>query len=121
MRAVALAIVVGLGCRSDPAPSVTIVTTSAGAGVGGGAGAPQLAAIRDAAHRVMSARCGECHESHRPTAKPAALAVFDLDQPDWPARFDAPRFDAGLRRFSDAAAEERQAFVALRDAELAAR
>jgi hypothetical protein len=118
MRLAPLALVVGLACRNDGAPSVTVVTTANG---GPGAPLPQLTAIRDAAHRVMSARCGECHESHRPTAKPAALAVFDLDQPDWPSRFDAGRFDAGLRRFGAAAAEERQAFVALRDAELARR
>lgn len=80
-----------------------------------------LVAARDDAHRVMSVRCGECHESHRATAVPRALAIFDLDQPDWPARFDDHRFAAGLVRFGSAPEPDRQAFVAFRDAELAAR
>jgi mono/diheme cytochrome c family protein len=27
--------------------------------------------------------CGQCHQSSRPTAKAAAIAVFDLDRVDW--------------------------------------
>jgi hypothetical protein len=109
-------------CRGDRASTATVVAAS------GSEPAPrlQLAAvdptwdqIRTAAHAVLVAHCGECHEGHRSTAKPAALAIFDLDRADWPSRFDEGRFEAGLRRFGGATAKERDAFVAFRDAALA--
>jgi hypothetical protein len=83
--------------------------------------APDRATVQQRAHDVMAKHCGECHEAHRATAKPAALAVFDLDRPDWPSRFDAHRFEAGLKRFNGKPDEDTAAFVALRDTELAAR
>jgi mono/diheme cytochrome c family protein len=79
---------------------------------------PRLA-TRRAAHDVLAEHCGECHEGHRPTAVAKALAVFDLDQPDWPARFDAHRYQAALMRLSKKPGPARDAFIAFRDAELA--
>lgn len=32
---------------------------------------------------LMTERCGECHDGARETAKPKALAVFDLSRPSW--------------------------------------
>jgi predicted CXXCH cytochrome family protein len=78
------------------------------------------AATRQAAHDALAANCGECHEGHRSTA-PKALAVFDLDQPDWPARFTPPRFESALRRLVKKSEPASAAFTAFRDAELAAR
>ena len=77
-------------------------------------------ATRRAAHDVLAEHCGECHEGHRATAVPKALAVFDLDQPDWPARFDEHRYQAALMRLAKQPAAARDAFIAFRDAELAA-
>jgi hypothetical protein len=77
-------------------------------------------ATRRAAHDVLAQHCGECHESHRPTAKPKALAVFDLDTPDWPARFDDHKYQAALMRLATKSDAARDAFIAFRDAELAA-
>ena len=77
-------------------------------------------ATRRAAHDVLAEHCGECHEGHRPTAKPKALAIFDLDQPDWPARFDDHKYKSALGRLSGKSAAARDAFIAFRDAELAA-
>ena len=77
-------------------------------------------ATRRAAHDVLAEHCGECHESHRPTAKPKALAIFDLDKPDWPARFDDHKYKAALMRLSSKGNAARDAFIAFRDAELAA-
>ena len=77
-------------------------------------------ATRRAAHDVLAEHCGECHESHRPTAKPKALAVFDLDKPDWPARFDDHKYKAALMRLSSKGNAARDAFIAFREAELAA-
>lgn len=87
--------------------------------------APVVAAVdprettRRAAHDVLAEMCGECHEGHRPTAKPKALAIFDLDQPDWPSRFDDHRYKAALMRLSKSPSA-RDTFIAFRDAELAA-
>jgi predicted CXXCH cytochrome family protein len=78
------------------------------------------AQVRQAAHDALAANCGECHEGHRST-NPKALAVFDLDQPDWPARFTPPRFESALRRLVKKSEPASAAFIAFRDAELAAR
>jgi len=77
------------------------------------------ATTRQAAHDMLAEHCGECHEGHRSTV-PKALAVFDLDQPDWPSRFDAHRYEAALGRLASKPEPARAAFIAFRDAELAA-
>jgi predicted CXXCH cytochrome family protein len=78
------------------------------------------AGTRQAAHDVLAQHCGECHEGHRSTT-PKALAVFDLDQPTWPSRFDAHRFETALGRLSKKPEPASATFIAFRDAELAAR
>jgi predicted CXXCH cytochrome family protein len=78
------------------------------------------AQVRQAAHDALAENCGECHEGHRST-NPRALAIFDLDQPDWPARFTAPRFESALRRLVKKSEPASAAFIAFRDAELAVR
>jgi mono/diheme cytochrome c family protein len=75
-------------------------------------------ATRKAAHDVLAQHCGECHEGHR-SKKPEALAIFDLDRPDWPGRFDAHRFQTALGRLDKKPAPASQVFIAFRDAELA--
>ncbi|HEX2686195.1 MAG TPA: hypothetical protein VHN14_06235 [Kofleriaceae bacterium] len=77
------------------------------------------AATRRAAHDMLAEHCGECHEGHRATAQPKALAVFDLDKADWPMRFDEHRYQAALRRLAKQPPAVREAFIAFRDAELA--
>jgi hypothetical protein len=74
-------------------------------------------ATRRGAHDALAEHCGECHESHRPTAKAPALAIFDLDQPDWPSRFDEHRYESALTRLTKKSAAARDAFIAFRDAE----
>jgi len=61
---------------------------------------------------MLVRRCGECHQSSRPTALPAALAIFDLDDAGWPQRFDAHRFEAALGRLGDEPESDRALFVA---------
>ncbi len=78
------------------------------------------AQTRQAAHDALAENCGECHEGHRST-NAKALAVFDLDQPDWPTRFTPPRFESALRRLTKKSEPASAAFIAFRDAELAAR
>jgi hypothetical protein len=77
-------------------------------------------ATRRAAHDVLAEHCGECHEGHRPTAKPKALAIFDLDKPDWPSRFDDHKFGSALKRLASKSDAARDTFIAFHDAELKA-
>ena len=41
--------------------------------------------LRDEVREIARPHCGSCHQGSLPTAKPAALAVFDLERTDWPA------------------------------------
>jgi|SRR6185369_5180119 len=95
-----------------PAPAPTIIAAAPPA-------VDPREVTRRTAHDVLAEHCGECHEGHRSKA-PRALAVFDLDQPDWPARFDEHRYQAALRRLASKPPAARDAFIAFRDAELAA-
>jgi hypothetical protein len=92
-----------------PAPVATATTVAA---------VDPREATRRTAHDALAEHCGECHEGHRSKA-PGALAVFDLAQPDWPARFDKHRYQAALRRLASKPPAARNAFIAFRDAELA--
>lgn len=42
--------------------------------------------------------CGVCHQSTLPSARPGALAIFDLDVPDWTATLKAGYLPGFLRR-----------------------
>ncbi len=95
---------------SAPAPVATATTVAA---------VDPREATRRTAHDALAEHCGECHEGHRSKA-PKALAVFDLDQPDWPARFNEHRYQAALRRLASKPLAARDAFIAFRDAERAA-
>ena len=95
-----------------PAPAPTVIATAVPT-------VDPREATRLAAHDALAEHCGECHEGHRSKA-PKALAVFDLDQPDWPARFDEHRYQAALKRLASKPPAARDAFIAFRDAELAA-
>jgi cytochrome c553 len=94
-----------------PAPEVALAAAEPAA--------DRRAAIRQAAHDALAEHCGACHEGHRST-NAKALAVYDLDQPDWPGRFNEQRFASALRRLAKTTAAAQAAFIAFRDAELAA-
>lgn len=62
----------------------------------------------------MRTHCGVCHEPSRETAKPAALAVFDLEQERWWASMsDAQLVDVAsrYRQRQDMSDEERAYLV----------
>jgi mono/diheme cytochrome c family protein len=61
---------------SAPPPQGSVAIEAAG----GSEDHPRLA---EQVRELAKPHCGECHQSARPTAKPAALAVFDLDRVDW--------------------------------------
>ena len=61
------------------------------ASVGAASGGPReddtdLARRREAAREALRTSCGRCHDHVRPTAIPAALRIFDLQEQDWSAR-----------------------------------
>ena len=79
-----------------------------------------LVASRGAAHRVLSHHCAGCHESMSPDARPEAVAVFDLDSPDWYRNFTAARFESSRRRLEEKADDaEKRVFTKFAAAELA--
>jgi mono/diheme cytochrome c family protein len=60
--------------------------------------APALASLRDQVRGLAQPHCGSCHQGSLPTAKPGALAVFDLERADWPTRMKTPQLDKFLGR-----------------------
>ncbi len=111
----------GTSARTDPrAPASSPAVATVAIAEPPAPSADPRATTRQAAHDVLAEHCGECHEGHRPTAKPPALAIFDLDKPDWPQRFDDHKFQSALKRLAGKSAAARDAFIAFRDAELAA-
>jgi mono/diheme cytochrome c family protein len=63
--------------------------------------ASELRAARDAARMVLSEHCGSCHTNRLPTALPAALAVYDLDEPGWAVRMSAAQLDSASWRLKE--------------------
>jgi hypothetical protein len=136
MRLLVIALLVASCVRDEPrripdarAPSAPVVVAAAPVIVAPVAPAasetPVVAAAdprdatRKAAHEVLARYCGECHEGHRST-NAKALAVYDLDKPDWPSRFDDRISPGALRRLASKSDEARDAFLAFRAAERAA-
>ncbi|HEX3761777.1 MAG TPA: hypothetical protein VHW23_23925 [Kofleriaceae bacterium] len=128
MRPLLLAVLL-LSCAGDetrhapapapPVPAAPVAAERAPAAVSAPPPDPR-ATTRLAAHDALAEHCGACHEGHR-SSNAKALAVFDLDQLDWPSRFTPARFESALRRLAQKPEPARAAFVAFRDAELAAR
>ena len=54
--------------------------------------------LREEARTLVERHCGECHVGTRPTARPGALAVFDLTEQDWSARMSARQLGSLQRR-----------------------
>lgn len=55
-------------------------------------------ALRDSARELVRPSCGSCHTGSLPTAKPAALAVFDLEDEDFAAGMGEEELQVFLRR-----------------------
>jgi hypothetical protein len=120
MRVVRRVVVLGsiaLGCAEDreraPAPAAVPAVEPTAPQVQPEpvvAAAPSAALV--AAHAVIEATCGECHRSDLETAVPAALAVFDLWDPEWLVRLDDAALASMMTRLEDqGVAPEDQASV----------
>ena len=75
-------------------------------------------AMSDHARDALVPSCGACHRSDLPTAKPAALAVFDLTKDPWWATIKDDEYGAlllrvrGTRGIADEDKAAVEAFVA---------
>ena len=81
---------------------LALTMAASGRGVAGEAvataAAPALASLRDQVRALAQPHCGSCHQGSLPTAKAAALAVFDLERADWPTSMATPQLDKFLGR-----------------------
>ena len=66
------------------------------------------AVLREEARALLERHCGECHVGTRPTARPGALAVFDLVEQEWSARMSAQQLSSLERRIAGKGLAERQ-------------
>jgi hypothetical protein len=57
--------------------------------------------LRESARETLGNNCGECHTRGLRTALPRALAVFDLDEPDWSRRMSADQLREAQRRLAE--------------------
>lgn len=74
-------------------------------------------ALRAQVRGFAITHCGTCHRATLATAKPAALAIYNLDAEDWSATLTAARLEGGFTRRLNARLNERdrellRAFVA---------
>ena len=59
---------------------------------------PAATSLADQAREIIRSSCGTCHTTSSPQAKPKALAIYDLDQPDWGATMSRAQLDSFARR-----------------------
>src|SRR5206468_9738194 len=62
--------------------------------------ASDLISLRNEVREIIRPKCGSCHTSSLPTAKPKAVAVFDLTQEDWPGGMSARQLEKFKNRLS---------------------
>ncbi len=87
------------GCSHAPPAGLPTAQPSSDAAVATTAIAPAAAAaLRDWARDLARQHCGTCHIASLPSAKPAALAIFNLDAPNWSSTLSPQRLRAGFTR-----------------------
>ncbi len=75
----------------------------------------ELTILRAEVRLMIKQGCGSCHTTSLPTAKPAALAVFDLAKEDWSAEMTEQELNGFRRRtrdYGDPLAQKVEALVA---------
>ena len=66
----------------------------------------QLVSLRNDVKEIIRPECGSCHTSTLPTAKPGAVAAFDLVKDDWSGSMTTEQLQGFAKRtrdFSDSA------------------
>jgi hypothetical protein len=74
------------------------------------------AALRERVHGYAVTHCGSCHRSSLPTARPAALAIYDLDSESWSSMLTVARLQNGFprrlnARLDDAGRQQLRSFI----------
>src|SRR5258705_9420455 len=59
---------------------------------------PELQTVRDQIRGYARTHCGTCHIASLPTARPAALAIYNLDANDWSSTLTAAQLRNGFPR-----------------------
>ena len=59
---------------------------------------PAATSLADQAREIIRSSCGTCHTTSSPQANPKALAIYDLDQPDWGATMSRAQLDSFSKR-----------------------
>lgn len=99
----------GTSTGTNPSPLVTASTSATTAG-------KITAADLALGLAAFSRYCGECHDGRLPTAKPKALAVFDLVDTRWIEKLSTHQVDAAKGRLKGKATDaEKAATAALLD------
>jgi len=83
----------------------------------------KLVQLREEARQLAARRCGSCHSSKSPSAKPRAVQIFDTERTDWSSRMSDAQLRKALQRFGAPSIppDELQRVTAYVDAELADR
>jgi hypothetical protein len=58
----------------------------------------ELQAVRAQIHAFATTYCGTCHKASLPTARPAALAIYNLDAENWSSTLSAAQLEGGFTR-----------------------
>jgi len=80
-----------------------------------------LAALRSEVRSLLKPGCGSCHTASLPTAKPAAVAVFDFLKDDWSSGMTVSQLKGLSSRSSGFAEGPRSKVDLLVSAEMARR
>src|SRR5262245_10175848 len=110
----------GPGMDEDTAQQVDAAVTATAQAVPAAAAAiadaapavESQASLADRTREILRPRCGSCHTTSSPQAIPKALAVYDLDRPDWGATLSRARiasFEKRIAGRTDLADDERAA------------
>ncbi len=85
--------------------------------------APELQKVRDQVRGYARDHCGTCHIASLPTARPAALRIYNLDADDWSSTLTAGQLRNGFPRRLDGKLDDggKQALREFIEAELALR
>ena len=83
----------------------------------------ELQRVRDQVREYARAHCGKCHIGSLPTARPAALRIYNLDADNWSSTLSAAQLRNGFPRRLDGKLDGtgKQALRAFIEAELALR
>lgn len=58
----------------------------------------ELLVVRAQIHAIATTHCGSCHRASLPTAKPAALAIYNLDAENCSSTLSAAQLEGGFTR-----------------------